>query len=79
MDSVIGTTKLRSLVGKDREWIPTISVLTYVAEGDYSTNRLDKMWMQQQLEGGIDVLDHEQWGMFNGTYIWRIELSELLE
>ena len=76
MDSVIGITKLWSSIGKDREWIPTISVFTYVAEGEYSTNHLDKMWMQQHLEDGIDVLDCKQWGMFNGTYFWRIELSE---
>jgi hypothetical protein len=37
------------------------------------------MWVQQQPKGDIDALDHKRWGMFNGTYFRRIELSELLE
>ena len=78
-DSALGTTELGSLVGKNQEWIPTISALIYVAEGNYSTDRLDRMWVQQQPEGDIDALDRDRWGMFNGTYFRRIELSELLE
>jgi hypothetical protein len=42
-DSVLNTTKLQSLVGKDQERMPTISALTYVAEGDYSIDYLDRM------------------------------------
>jgi hypothetical protein len=78
-DSTIGTTKLGSSVGKDQDSISTISALTYVVEGDYSTDRLDRMWVQQQPKDDIDALDRERWGMFNGTYFRRIELSELLE
>jgi hypothetical protein len=40
---VLNTTKLQSLVGKDQERMPTISALTYVAEGDYSIDYLDRM------------------------------------
>ena len=43
MDSVLNTTKLQSLFGKDQEWIPTINALTYAAEGDYSADYLDRM------------------------------------
>jgi hypothetical protein len=35
--------------------------------------------MQQQPKGDVHVLDYERWGMFIGTYFWRIKLSELLE
>jgi hypothetical protein len=79
MDSALGTTELGGLVRKDQKWIPTINALTHVAEGNYSTDRLDKMWVQQQPKGDIDALDHEQWGMFNGTYFQTIKLSKLLE
>jgi hypothetical protein len=78
-DSALGTIELGSSVEKDQDSISTISALTYVAEGDYSTDRLDRMWVQQQPKDDIDALDREQWGMFNGTYFRRIELSELLE
>ena len=38
MNGALGTIELGNLIKKDQKWIPTISTLTYVAEGDYSTD-----------------------------------------
>jgi hypothetical protein len=48
-------------------------------EGDHFLDQLNKMWVQEQPRGAIDVLEDEQWDTFNGTYLKRTEFAKLME
>jgi hypothetical protein len=60
VQSAVGTTPLGSTVREAGEWAQSISALVYEVEGDYFMDRLNRMWVQEQLPASVEVADGDR-------------------
>ena len=57
----------------------SINNLTYEKDGDFYIDRLNHFWIQEHLDGHIDVIQRDQWDTFDRKYFKRIETVELFQ